>query len=52
MLLLVSAVALASCRSPFTNVWEDPDWKGEPLQSVLVVGKEADAVTRRATKTR
>lgn len=48
LLLLVTALALASCRSPFTNVWADPDWKGEPLRRILVVGKEADAATRRA----
>jgi hypothetical protein len=47
-LLVVGAVALASCRSPFTNVWEDPDWQGPPLRHVLVVGKDADAATRRA----
>jgi len=47
VLLLVGVLALAGCRSPFTNVWEDTDWKGAPLQNVLVVGKEVDAVTRR-----
>ena len=46
--LVLAAFALASCRSPFSNVWEDPEWKGGPLRSVLVVGKEADAATRRA----
>ena len=48
LLLVVSALALASCRSPFTNVWADPDWKGGPLRRVLVVAKEVDAATRRA----
>jgi hypothetical protein len=48
LLLVVAATALASCRSAFTNVWEDPDWKGAPLRNVLVIGKEVDAATRRA----
>jgi hypothetical protein len=48
LLLVVCAVALSGCRSPFTNVWEDPEWKGEPLRKLLVIGKEADAATRRA----
>lgn len=38
---------LAGCASPFTGVWQDPDWKGQPLQRVLVVGKTADASSRR-----
>ena len=48
LLFAIGALALASCRSPFSNVWEDPDWKGAPLQNVLVLGKDADAATRRA----
>lgn len=48
LLLALAALALASCRSPFSNVWEDPEWKGAPRRNVLVIGKEADAATRRA----
>jgi len=42
-----AVAALASCASPFTDIWQDPDWKGQPLTHVLVVGKTADASSRR-----
>jgi hypothetical protein len=48
VVLVAGVLALASCRSPFTNVWEDPGWQGEPLRKVLVIGKQVDAATRRA----
>jgi hypothetical protein len=48
LLVTLAALSLASCRSPFSNVWEDPEWQGAPLRNVLVIGKEADAATRRA----
>lgn len=46
--LCALGLALAGCRSPFSNVWEDPEWTGGALRNVIVVGNEVEAATRRA----
>jgi hypothetical protein len=46
-LLVALCAALAGCASSFASTWKDPDWEGAPLTHVLVVGKAADATSRR-----
>jgi hypothetical protein len=46
--LVLAAAPIAGCVSPFTDVWQSPEWSGPPFRNVLVVGQARTEVGRRA----